>query len=177
KLCQGGRMRGIPLVTFINKMDRVGKDPFDLMDEIEQVLGVPCSPANWPLGAGTSFVGVYDRWARHLYTFERAGGERRVPMHESTWDDPLLAEALGATGLERTRHEVELLESAGNPFDVDRFREGTVTPVFFGTPINNWGLEPFLDQFVPLAQPPRVRPTSTGPLDPAAPQFSGFVFK
>src|SRR5687767_750331 len=81
KLFQVCRMRGIPIVTFVNKMDRVGKDPFDLMDEIERVLGVPCTPANWPLGAGTSFVGVYDRWAKRLLAFDRVerGGERRVP--------------------------------------------------------------------------------------------------
>jgi peptide chain release factor 3 len=177
KLFQVCRMRGIPIVTFINKMDRAGKDPFDLMDEIERVLGVPCSPANWPLGAGQSFTGVYDRWGKHLYTFERAGGERRVPMTEIDWDDPALAETLGETGLARTRDEVELLESAGNPFDEERFRQGVVTPVFFGSAMNNFGLEPFLDQFVSLAQPPRVRQTSVGPLDPAAPTFSGFVFK
>jgi peptide chain release factor 3 len=179
KLFQVCRMRGIPIVTFINKMDRVGKDPFDLMDEIERVLGVPCSPANWPLGQGTSFVGVHDRWARKLLRFERldGGGERRVPMAEIDWNDPELAEALGPTTLARTRDEVELLESAGNPFDADRFRSGQVTPVFFGSAMNNFGLEPFLDQFVDLAQPPRTRNTSIGPLEADAPNFSGFVFK
>jgi peptide chain release factor 3 len=179
KLFQVCRMRGIPIVTFINKMDRVGKDPFDLMDEIERVLGVPCSPANWPLGQGTSFVGVHDRWSRKLLRFERldGGGERRVPMAEIDWDDPELAEALGPTTLARTREEVELLETAGNPFDAERFRNGQVTPVFFGSAMNNFGLEPFLDQFVDLAQPPRTRTTSIGPLDADAPDFSGFVFK
>jgi peptide chain release factor 3 len=179
KLFQVCRMRGIPIVTFINKMDRVGKDPFDLMDEIETVLGVPCSPANWPLGQGTAFVGVHDRWAGKLLRFERqeGGGARQVPMTEIDWDDPDLAEALGPTALARTREEVELLETAGNPFDLERFRSGQVTPVFFGSAMNNFGLEPFLDQFVDLAQSPRTRTTSIGPLEADNPNFSGFVFK
>jgi peptide chain release factor 3 len=179
KLFQVCRMRGIPIVTFINKMDRVGKDPFDLMDEIERVLGVPCSPANWPLGQGTAFVGVHDRWARKLLRFDRqdGGGARQVPMTEIDWDDPELAEALGPTALARTRDEVELLESAGNPFDPEQFRSGQVTPVFFGSAMNNFGLEPFLDQFVELAQSPRTRNTSIGPLEADNPNFSGFVFK
>jgi peptide chain release factor 3 len=179
KLFQVCRMRGIPIVTFINKMDRVGKDPFDLMDEIETVLGVPCSPANWPLGQGTAFVGVHDRWAGKLLRFERqdGGGARQVPMTEIDWDDPELAEALGPTALARTREEVELLETAGNPFDPERFRSGQVTPVFFGSAMNNFGLEPFLDQFVDLAQSPRTRTTSIGPLEADNPNFSGFVFK
>jgi peptide chain release factor 3 len=179
KLFQVCRMRGIPIVTFINKMDRVGKDPFDLMDEIERVLGVPCSPANWPLGRGTAFVGVHDRWAGKLLRFDRqdGGGARQVPMTEIDWDDPELAEALGPTALARTREEVELLETAGNPFDAERFRSGQVTPVFFGSAMNNFGLEPFLDQFVDLAQSPRTRSTSIGPLEADSPNFSGFVFK
>jgi peptide chain release factor 3 len=179
KLFQVCRMRGIPIVTFINKMDRVGKDPFDLMDEIETVLGVPCSPANWPLGQGTAFVGVHDRWAGKLLRFERqeGGGARQVPMTEIDWDDPDLAEALGPTALARTREEVELLETAGNPFDLERFRSGQVTPVFFGSAMNNFGLEPFLDQFVDLAQSPRTRTTSIGPLEADNPNFSGVVFK
>ena len=176
KLFQVCRMRGIPIVTFINKMDRVGKDPFDLMDEIERVLGVPCSPANWPLGQGTAFVGVYDRWAQRLVRFERldGGGARRVPMARDRlgrrdagtrpWARPTLA---------RTRDEVELLESAGNPFDAERFQAGQVTPVFFGSAMNNFGLEPFLDQFVDLAQPPRTRTTSIGPLRGRRPDLLG----
>jgi peptide chain release factor 3 len=179
KLFKVCRMRGMPIVTFINKMDRVGKDPFDLMDEIEQVLGIPCSPVNWPLGAGQTFSGVYDRWHEKLLMFQREGrsGDRRIPMHEGSWDDPELAESLGVTGLARVREEIELLKTAGNPFDADLFGKGQVTPVFFGSAMNNVGLEPMLDHFVDLARPPRVRATSVGELPPDAPDFSGFVFK
>ena len=181
KLFQVCRMRGIPIVTFINKMDRSGKDPFDLLDEIERVLGIPCSAANWPLGNGSSFVGVYDRKAGGLRVFERAeagGGQRRVPMFDTSWDDPNLEEAIGMTALHKAKDEVSLLETAGNPFDLDRFRAGQVTPVFFGSAMNNFGLEPFLDHFVELAAPPRPRPVNGGAtLAPDEPRFSGFVFK
>jgi peptide chain release factor 3 len=179
KLFQVCRLRGIPIVTFINKMDRVGKDPFDLMDEIERVLGVPCSPVTWPLGAGTAFSGIFDRWANQLIAFERVdgGGAHRVPQREASWDDPDLLASIGQGELARIREEVALLESAGNPFDPERFAAGQVTPVFFGSAMNNFGLEPFLDRFVDLATPPRVRNTSVGPRAPDDPAFSGFVFK
>jgi peptide chain release factor 3 len=179
KLFQVCRMRGIPIVTFINKMDRNGKDPFDLLDEIERVLGIPCSAANWPLGAGSSFTGVYEREGARLRLFERVedGGQRRVPMSDGSWDDPALAEAVGPTALARAREEIDLLETAGNPFDMERFRTGQVTPVFFGSAMTNFGLEPFLDRFVDLAMPPRTRATTAGPLPPDEPRFSGFVFK
>jgi peptide chain release factor 3 len=178
KLFQVCRMRGIPIVTFINKMDRNGRDAFDLLDEIERVMGIPCSPVTWPVGAGASFVGVYDRWSDRLLTFERAdSGARRAPMFETSFDDEGVRAALGETGLGRTRDELALLASAGNPFDADAFARGLVTPVFFGSAMNNFGVEPFLDRFAELAPPPRPRQTSLGTLEPDAPQFSGFVFK
>jgi len=178
KLFQVCRMRGIPIVTFINKMDRSGRDAFELLDEIERVLGIPCSPVNWPAGSGQSFIGVYDRWSKKLLTFERAGaGSRRAPMTETDIDDPMVAEALGETAKARMLDELALLESAGNPFDLEQFRGGQVTPVFFGSAMSNFGVEPFLDRFVELAPPPRPRKTSTGVLEPDAPRFTGFVFK
>jgi peptide chain release factor 3 len=124
-------------------------------------------------------VGVYDRNVAGLRTFERVedGGQRRVPMYEMAWDDPALEEAIGPTQLAKAREEVALLETAGNPFDLERFRAGQVTPVFFGSAMTNFGLEPFLDHFVDLAAPPRPRPTSGGALAPDEPRFSGFVFK
>ena len=178
KLFQVCRMRGIPIVTFINKMDRNGRDAFDLLDEIERVLGIPCSPVTWPAGAGTSFIGVCDRWSGKLLTFERAdAGSRRAPMTERAFDDELVVEALGETARARMMDELALLDTAGNPFDLEVFRRGEVTPVFFGSAMNNFGVEPFLDRFVELAPPPRPRTTSAGVLAPDAPGFSGFVFK
>ncbi len=178
KLFQVCRMRGIPIVTFINKMDRSGQDPFDLLDEIERVLGIPCSPVTWPAGSGTSFIGVYDRPSHKLLTFDRAeSGSRRAPMSESSFEDEWVRETLGETGTARVQDELALLESAGNPFDPDVFLRGLVTPVFFGSAMNNFGVEPLLDRFVDLAPPPRARTTSIGSLEPDEPRFSGFVFK
>jgi peptide chain release factor 3 len=178
KLFHVCRMRGIPIVTFINKMDRNGRDPFELLDEIERVLGIPCSPVTWPAGAGTSFIGVYDRPGRRLLTFDRAAaGSRRAPVSEASFDDDWVRQALGETGRARVLDELALLESAGNPFDQDVFLRGQVTPVFFGSAMNNFGVEPFLDRFVDLAPPPRPRTTSIGMLPPDEPRFSGFVFK
>jgi peptide chain release factor 3 len=178
KLFQVCRMRGIPIATFINKMDRSGRDPFDLLDEIERVLGIPCSPMNWPAGSGTSFIGVYDRPTKRLLTFDRAeSGSRRAPMSESSFDDSWVRETLGETGRARILDELALLETAGNPFDPEVFARGQVTPVFFGSAMNNFGVEPFLDQFVDLAPAPGTRTTSIGPLPADEPRFSGFVFK
>jgi len=178
KLFQVCRMRGIPIITFINKLDRGGKEPLDLLDEIERVLGIPCSPVNWPIGSGQSFYGVFDRWTKRALHFERAdGGSRRAPMSEGTLADPEIEEVLGPTRHRQLNDELALLETAGNPFDTELFLRGGVTPVFFGSAMNNFGLEPFLDHFVSLAPPPRQRTTSVGPLAPDEPRFSGFVFK
>ncbi|MES1265191.1 MAG: peptide chain release factor 3, partial [Variovorax sp.] len=178
KLFQVCRMRGIPIITFINKMDRSGRDPFDLLDEIERVMGIPCSPINWPAGSGTSFIGVYDRPSHRLLTFDRAeSGSRRAPMAEASFDDEWVRGILGETGRGRVIEELALLDSAGNPFDAEAFARGQVTPVFFGSAMNNFGVEPFLDRFVDMAPAPRPRKTSTGLLAPDEPRFSGFVFK
>ncbi len=177
KLFQVCRMRGIPIVTFVNKLDRDGKDPFELLDEIERVLGIPCTPANWPVGSGRSLSGVYDRWKRALLLFEGGARSQRIGMRQAGWDDPELRETVSPGQLERLREELELLETAGNPFDRESFLAGQVTPVFFGSAMTNCGLEPLLDHFAELAPPPRVRHTSAGSLAPDAPSFSGFVFK
>jgi peptide chain release factor 3 len=177
KLFQVCRMRGIPIVTFVNKMDRDGKDPFALLDEIERVLGIPCSPANWPLGTGDRFVGVYDRFADTALHF--AGGSRaeRVTMRPVAWDDPALVKAAGNASLAKARDDLELLATAGNAWDSARFLAGELTPVFFGSAMTNCGLHPLLEHFVELAPAPRPRPTATGVLAPDAAGFSGFVFK
>jgi peptide chain release factor 3 len=177
KLFQVCRMRGIPIVTFINKMDRDGKDAFELLDEIERVLGIPCSPANWPIGSGDLFAGIYDRWHKSLLLFEQGSRSQKVGMHETAWDDADLVEWVGAARLNKAREELELLETAGTAFDREKFLAGQMTPVFFGSAMTNCGLAPLLDKFVDLAPPPRLRLTTTGTLEPDAPEFSGFVFK
>ncbi len=178
KLFQVCRLRKIPIVTFINKMDRDGREPLELLDEIERVLGIPCSPVFWPIGAGHNFQGVYDRWTKELHRFERAGGGRPAPMETSSIDDAALVEAIGAKAHHQLVDELALLDTAGHGFDRDKFLAGEITPVFFGSAMTNFGVEPFLDSFVDLAPGPRARVTTSGGSVAAdEPRFSAFVFK
>ncbi|MGA7990065.1 MAG: peptide chain release factor 3 [Thermoanaerobaculia bacterium] len=179
KLFEVCRMRRIPVVTFINKLDRAGKDPLDLMDEIERVLGIPCHPVTWPIGSGPDFEGVYDRWAKTLLKYERgdaAKGERVAPVHVASLDDPELVRSIRAESRATLVSELELLE-AGRPFAREAFLAGEVTPVFFGSAVNDFGVEPFLVRFLDLAPSPLPRTSTSGPVDPTMPRFSGFVFK
>ncbi len=174
------RMRRIPIVTFVNKLDRAGKDPFDLMDEIERVLGIPCHPVTWPIGSGSDFQGVYDRWGKTLLKYERGDssmkGERVAPVQVTSLLDPGFVASLGETAHATLRGELELLE-AGHPFDRETFLGGGVSPVFFGSAVNDFGVEPFLQRFLDLAPPPLPRASSQGLVEPLLPRFSGFVFK
>jgi peptide chain release factor 3 len=178
KLFEVCRMRRIPIVTFINKLDRDGRDPLDLLDEIERVLGIPASPASWPIGSGAGFQGVYDRWKQQVLLFER--GEQaahKAAMQVSSLDDPAFRAAIGDRAHDRLSDSLALLHGAGTGFDNDAFRSGDLTPVFFGSALTNFGVEPFLDQFIELAPPPPPRATAAGSVSPDAPTFSGFVFK
>ena len=178
KLFQVCRMRGVPIVTFVNKLDRAGRPPLELLDEIERVLGIPCAPVNWPVGSGSTFVGVYDREHGHVLRFERAVARSiRAPMSTCAPDDPEQRAALGVRGFAELHDELALLEGAGHGFDRERFLAGQLSPVFFGSAMNNFGIEPFLDRFVDLAPAPRERATSTGEIAPDAETFSAFVFK
>lgn len=189
KLFEVCRLRGIPTVTFINKMDREGKSPLDLMDEVEQVLGIPCTPMTWPLGMGKSFAGVYSRETSEFFRFERVErGAKEAFMEAVALDDPELVESMGQRTIDEFKAELSLLDDAGNAFDVDAFLAGKLTPVFFGSAMTNFGVEPFLDRFTDLCPPPRarnVRPVDprNGNLgeivavDPVDDKFSGFVFK
>ena len=178
KLFEVCRMRRIPIVTFVNKMDRAGKDPLDLMDEIERVLGIPCHPVTWPIGSGPDFQGVYDRWGKTLLRYERgdaAKGTRVAPV-DVALEDPDFVASLGPAAHATLKEELELLES-GHSFDQAAFLSGDVTPVFFGSAVNDFGVEPFLQRFLDLAPPPLPRVSTSGPVDPTMPRFSGFVFK
>ena len=183
KLFEVCRMRAVPIVTFINKMDRHGRDPLHLLDEIERVLGIPCTPATWPIGAGDTFQGVYDRWARQLLRFERAAyGQKRAPMTVASVEDAELREAIGTDAHKQLVDELALLDVAGDQFDQDAFLAGRVTPVFFGSALTNFGVEPFLQRFIDLAPTPRgrvVRSSESAPatVEPMQPRFTGFVFK
>ena len=178
KLFQVCRLRQIPIITFINKMDRNGQGPLELLDDIERVLGIPCSPVTWPIGTGQTFQGVYDRWSQQVFRFARAdAGTRKVPMTVTSLEDRTLQTDIGSHAYAQFREELALLDTAGASCDLGCFLRGEVTPVFFGSAMTNFGLEPFLDRFMELAPPPRPRMTSSGELAAAAAQFAGFVFK
>ncbi len=178
KLFKVCRMRNIPIFTFVNKMDRAAKDPFALMEELEQVLGIRSCPINWPIGVDGDFQGVYHRDTKmvELYT----GGDHGKTMVEKTdlaMDDPALEKALDRHYRERLSEEIELLDEAGDPFDLEKVRKGELTPMFFGSAVTNFGVEPFLDRFLRYTPPPLPRESDLGMIGPEEPYFSGFIFK
>jgi peptide chain release factor 3 len=179
KLFAVARLRHLPVFTFINKMDRPGRAPLDLLDEIEREFGIVAFPMNWPIGEGTSFRGVYDRINKQVHLFERGGsGAVPAPISVTDLDDPRLKQFVGPEHYAQLREETELLEGAGAEFDRDAYLRGEMTPVFFGSALTNFGVEPFLDRLLELAPAPGPRPTSAGePVPPDGETFTGFVFK
>ncbi|WP_019850818.1 peptide chain release factor 3 [Desulfitobacterium sp. PCE1] len=178
KLFEVCKRRGIPIFTFVNKMDREGKHPIDLMDEVEKVLGIEAYAMNWPIGDGADFKGIYDRETGNVECFtdglRKGNDDTRRTGHV---DDPEIREWIGEDLLNRLQEEIELLDMAGNVFDKERVDRGEVTPVFFGSALNNFGVPNFLDSFLELAPAPAPRQSNMGTLEPASPQFVGFVFK
>ncbi|MCU0539909.1 MAG: peptide chain release factor 3 [Desulfobacterales bacterium] len=177
KLMEVCRMRNTPIITFINKLDREGLDPIGLLDEIEEKLQIECTPFSWPLGMGKGFKGVYDLRHREIYLFTPGRETReREGVRITDLGDPLLDRLLGSRAVE-LRSQVELLEGAANPFDRDQFLKGGQTPVFFGSALNNFGVQELLDAFVELAPAPRPREALSRAVQPDEEAFSGFVFK
>ena len=177
KLFEVCRMRRIPIFTFINKMDRPGREPLELLDEIEQELGLACWPVNWPIGSGDRFRGVIDRRSKQVVLFERA--ERGKQSNERRLDatDPELASLVEPELLAAALEELELLDGAGADLDLELVHAGELSPVFFGSAMTNFGVRPFLDAFLELAQKPTARQSAAGEVDPLSPDFTGFVFK
>ena len=177
KLFEVCRMRRIPIFTFINKMDRPGREPLELLDEIEQELGLACWPVNWPIGSGDRFRGVIDRRSQQVVLFERA--ERGKQSNERRLDatDPELATLVEPELLAAALEELELLDGAGADLDLELVHAGELSPVFFGSAMTNFGVRPFLDAFLELAQKPTARQSAAGEVDPLSPDFTGFVFK
>ena len=171
-------LRDIPIFTFINKMDREARSPYDLMEEIEQVLGIQTYPINWPIGSGKEFKGVYDRTRGQIIAFKGEGfGQHEVEAIEADVNDPELEGILGAEHYATLRDDVELLDGAGEEFDMDKVRHGKLSPVFFGSALTNFGVEPFLQDFLKMTTPPLPRKTEEGEVDPFDEAFSAFVFK
>lgn len=178
KLFHVCRMRGIPIFTFVNKMDRASKDPFSLMEEIEQVLGIRTSPINWPIGIHGDFQGVYHRDTGMVELY-RGGdhGQRQAEALRYHLDDPQLAAVLDASYISQLREEIELLDMAGDPLELEQVSKGELSPMFFGSAMNNFGVEPFLERFLDMTAPPLPRDSSIGLIQPQREDFSGFVFK
>ncbi|MBA3272574.1 MAG: peptide chain release factor 3 [Chthoniobacterales bacterium] len=178
KLFEVCRRRGVPIFTFMNKLDRPARPPLELLDELERVLGIEALPLNWPLGSGAEFRGVYDRETGEVHLFERTpGGAYRGAVQVTDVDDPLVRDGTAPDVHARFRDEIGLLEGAGTTFDLDEVRSGKVTPVFFGSAMNNFGVEFLLNRFLILAPPPMPRLSGSETIAPTARGFSGFVFK
>jgi peptide chain release factor 3 len=173
KLFEICRLRDIPIITFINKMDREAREPLDLLDEIEKTLALETAPMVWPMGQGREFRGTYDLSTPRV---------RQIDHHDdgtplSGPDDPKIVELMGEDAAARWREEIELVAAACNPFDLDRFRQGTLTPVYFGSALRNFGVRDLLDAFIAYAPPPRSQKAATRTVEATEPAMTGLVFK
>ena len=170
-------MRGIPIFTFINKMDRDAKNPFDLLSEIEDELGISTYPMNFPIGDGVDFKGVYDRETKRILSYERGDGMHEIDAVEADINDPALNDLIGERLRLQLSEDIELLEGAGDELDLDKVNRGKLSPVFFGSALNNFGVEPFLKSFIKMGPSPLPRESEGGIVEPTDPGFSAFVFK
>ncbi|GKX29800.1 peptide chain release factor 3 [Vallitalea longa] len=178
KLFKVCKMRGIPIFTFINKMDRMGKDPFDLLDDIENVLDIKSCPVNWPIGSGKNFKGVYNRSENKIEVFNDGNhGQSIAKTITGDLTDDKFTELLGDDLHEQLKNDIELLDIAGDNFSIDEIQNGNLTPVFFGSALTNFGVEPFLKSFLDITTPPKARPSNLGDINPETSNFSGFIFK
>ncbi len=170
--------RHIPIFTFINKMDRDARDSFDLIDEIEHELGIPCCPINWPIGSGKEFRGVYDRATRKVQLFsDTQKGTREGKEKDISIDDPDLLNYISEEEKDQLDMEVELLDGASVEFDQEKVNHGQISPMFFGSALTNFGVETFLQHFLKMSPKPLARMSDHGLIDPETHDFSAFVFK
>ncbi len=177
KLFEVCAQRGIPVFTFINKMDRPSEDQLGLLDEIEEVLGLQPVPMNWPIGEGQSFMGVYDRASENVYLYDRTARNQSIsPETITTLDDPRIEATLSDYQFEDFQTNVMLLNELAT-FDNDLVQQGKQTPVYYGSALTNFGVQLFLDDFIKLAPEPAAYKSDAGPVDPDEDLFSGFIFK
>ena len=176
KLMDVCRLRSTPIMTFMNKLDREGRDPMELMDEVERILRIRCAPVTWPIGMGASFKGVYHLVEDRIRLYGRGEGPDGSGELLEGLDNPRLDEILGHHA-QTLRDEVELVREAGNEFDLEAYLAGELTPVFFGSAVNNFGVRELLESFVVHAPAPQPRDAGERAVDPREDAFSGFVFK
>jgi peptide chain release factor 3 len=178
KLFEICRRRGVPIFTFMNKLDRPTRDPIALVDELESVLGIHAYPVNWPLGTGPGFKGIFDRETRAVHLFERTPeGAYRAPVTITNLEEPFVRETLDAGDYARVIEELEMLEMAGKEYSAGAVLSGELTPVFFGSAMNNFGVQLLLDSFLQRSAAPAPRRCGDRIIAPDDPSFSGFVFK
>lgn len=177
KLMEVCRLRDTPIMTFINKLDREGREPIELLDEVETVLNIQCAPVTWPIGMGSRFKGVYHLYQDKIYLFKPGQNEIQgeVTLIEGL-DNPELDNAIGEMAAE-LRDEIELVKGASHEFELNKYLKGELTPVYFGSAINNFGIKVLLDDFVEYAPGPEPRATDSRTVKANEPKFSGFVFK
>lgn len=176
KLFEVCRLRDVPIITFVNKLDREGRDPFDLMSEIEEKLALDVTPASWPIGMGRGFLGCYDLFHDRLVLMAKGDRESRTEP-ASGLDDPKLDQLLSPDAAARLREEAEMARGLCPRFELSAYREGHMTPVFFGSALTNFGVRELLEGLVELAPPPRPQPTATRLVQPDEKAVTGFVFK
>ena len=178
KLFEVCRLRGLPIFTFVNKMDRPGREPLELLDEIEQELGLKTYAVNWPIGMGDRFKGVYSRRQKAIHLFERRShGSQQAQEDVIKLGDPKIEEYLEQELYYQFKEDLEILEELGDDLDLDEVHAGKMTPIFFGSAMTNFGVQLFLEAFLEYALKPEGRNSSVGVLDPTHPEFTGFVFK
>ena len=177
KLMEVCRMRNTPVICFINKLDREGRDPFDLLDEVEEKLNIKVRPLSWPISMGKTFKGVYSLYEKslHLFTASKTVIEEGIQMDDIT--SPQLDDYVGENNARQLRADVELIEGVYPDFDIEAYQEGRVAPVFFGSAVNNFGVKELLDTFIGIAPTPRPRETTLRLVVPDEKKFTGFVFK
>jgi peptide chain release factor 3 len=178
KLFEVCRLRGLPIFTFVNKLDRPGREPLELLDEIEKELGLQTYAVNWPMGMGDRFKGVFDRRTQQIHLFERSGhGSREAIDTIVDLGDPRIESLLDKELYYQFKDELELIEGLGPDLDLDLVHQGKMTPVFFGSAMTNFGVELFLNTFLDCALKPGTHASTKGEIPPTYPEFSGFVFK
>ena len=172
------KMRDTPIMVFINKLDREGKDAFDLLDEVEQKLDIKVRPLSWPIGMGADFQGVYNLYENNVKFFETADKQRKTDTIDvENIDDPVLDEYIGSDAADKLREDVDLVSGVYPPFSQDEYLAGKGSPVFFGSALNNFGVQELLDCFVRIAPNPLPKKTEQRVVDPYEEKFTGFVFK